>query len=55
MANCPNKNLSEWKTLVDVQGEDMAHYLWDKYNGKVPSEYNISLNQKLVDGFLKDF
>ena len=55
MANCPNKNLSEWKTLVDVQGEDMAHYLWDKYNGEVPSEYNISLDQKLVDGFLKDF
>lgn len=55
MANCPNKNLSEWKTLVDVQGEDMAHYLWDKYNGEVPSEYNVSLNQKLVDGFLKDF
>lgn len=55
MATCPNKNLSSWKTLASAQGEDMALYLWDKYEGNVPSEYNESLNDKLVNGFLKDF
>jgi len=52
---CPNKNLESWKTLVAAQGEKMAHYLWDKYDGKVPESYNKSLNQTLVDGFFKDF
>jgi hypothetical protein len=55
MATCPNKNLSSWKSLVAAQGEDNAHYLWDKYEGNVPEYYNTSLNDKLVDGFLKDF
>ena len=36
MANCPNKNLEEWKLLVASRGEDVAHYLWDKYEGNVP-------------------
>ena len=55
MATCPNKNLGSWKTLVAAQGEDMALYLWDKYEGNVPSVYNESLTDKLVNGFLKDF
>jgi hypothetical protein len=36
MANCPNKNLEEWKLLVASRGEDVAYYLWDKYNTRVP-------------------
>lgn len=52
---CPNKNLESWKTLVEAQGEKMAYYLWDKYEGNVPERFNKSLNQTLIDGFLKDF
>jgi hypothetical protein len=36
MATCPNKNLNEWKSLVVARGEDVAFYLWDKYEGNVP-------------------
>jgi len=36
MAFCPNKNLNEWKSLVASRGEDIAYYLWDKYEGEVP-------------------
>jgi len=40
MATCPNKNLNEWKSLVASRGENIAYYLWDKYEGEVPvSEY----------------
>lgn len=52
---CPNINLDSWKTLVRAQGEDVAYYLWDKYDGNVPSEFNTKLEDKLIDGFLKDF
>jgi len=52
---CPNKNLESWKTLEKAQGEKIAYYLWDKYDGNVPERYNKSLNETLVDGFLKDF
>lgn len=54
MATCPNKNTKEWKDLVKAQGEDMSYYLWDKFEGNVPEEYNTSLQEKLVNGFLKD-
>ena len=44
MASCPNINLSEWKELVAKRGETLAYYLWDKYEGDVPShEYNPSI------------
>jgi hypothetical protein len=36
MATCPNKSLNEWKSLVVARGEDVAFYLWDKYDGNVP-------------------
>jgi len=52
---CPNKSLESWKTLVEAQGEKMAYYLWDKYEGNVPERFNKSINQTLIDGFLKDF
>jgi hypothetical protein len=43
MATCPNKNLDEWKSLVASRGENIAYYLWDKYEGEVPvSEYGTT-------------
>jgi hypothetical protein len=36
MATCPNKNLESWQNLVVSRGNDVAHYLWDKYDGIVP-------------------
>jgi hypothetical protein len=36
MATCPNKNLDSWKLLTTSRGEDVAYYLWDKYEGNVP-------------------
>lgn len=36
MATCPNKNTEAWQLLVTSRGEDVAHYLWDKYDGLVP-------------------
>lgn len=41
MATCPNINLDSWKQLVDAQGEDLAYYLWDKYNGEVPENFEL--------------
>ena len=32
---CPNKNLEEWKRLVNSQGEELAYYLWDRYKGAI--------------------
>jgi hypothetical protein len=55
MATCPNKSLDAWKQLVTAQGEDMAYYLWNEYDGNVPESYNTSLEDKLTQGFLKDF
>lgn len=47
MANCPNINLDSWKNLVAARGEDVAYYLWDKYEGNVPeSEQQSILLQK---------
>ena len=42
MATCPNKNLDSWKSLVSSRGEDMAYYLWDKYEGVVPESESKS-------------
>ena len=36
---CPNRNTQQWKDLEAKQGETMALYLWDKYDGLVPQEY----------------
>lgn len=55
MATCPNKNTPQWSKLVAAQGTEIAYYLWDKYQGEVPDAYFMSLNQKLINGFLKDF
>ena len=57
MATCPNKNLNEWKSLVIARGEDVAFYLWDKYDGNVPlSEYKsetLDLTETIQE--LEDF
>lgn len=42
MATCPNKSHPDWNKLVEAKGEDMAYYLWNKYDGEVPdSEFPI--------------
>ena len=33
MAFCPNKNIQEWKDLVQAVGENKAYYLWHSNNG----------------------
>ena len=35
---CPNKNTPEWKALSKAQPK-LAYYLWNKYDGAVPSNY----------------
>lgn len=37
MATCPNKNTPEWKNLVKSRGENIAYFLWDKYDGIPPT------------------
>ena len=39
MAFCPNKNSKDYKDLEAVQGSAVAHYLWDKFRGDIPSHY----------------
>jgi hypothetical protein len=43
---CPNKNLPEWKALEEAQPAS-AYYLWDKYQGQVPSNFYTSPNADL--------
>lgn len=35
MIHCPNKNLSEWKELVDKVGEDIAYFKWNQQENEV--------------------
>ena len=32
---CPNKNLPEWKELVEIVGENKAYYLWNQNKGEL--------------------
>jgi hypothetical protein len=48
MATCANKNLQEYKDLVSSEGEYIANYLWDKYEGdieKIKSDVETPKNQ----------
>ena len=55
MATCPNKNTQEWKTLVASQGESLAYYLWDKYEGEIPSsELKQTASPELIK-LMKEF
>jgi len=49
MATCPNKNSSEWKSLVEQVGEDMAYYLYDQSNGDVSGNVSAGAN-KILNG-----
>ena len=46
--SCPLKSLQSWKDLVKAQPENVAYYLWDKYDGDVPAEYYIK-KEKIED------
>ena len=48
MATCPNINLDSWKDLVASKGEDIAYYLWDKYNGEVPEDVSIQEEEEEI-------
>jgi hypothetical protein len=50
MATCPNKNTEAWQLLVASRGEDVAHYLWDKYDGLVPESQS---GEQIVKSGLK--
>lgn len=41
---CPNINLTEWKNLVNIRGENIAYYLWDFYKGEVPEHEYLQIN-----------
>ena len=47
MATCPNINLESWKELVTARGEDLAYYLWDKYEGIVPESEMVAGKETL--------
>jgi hypothetical protein len=36
MISCINTSSQEWQSLVAARGENMAHYLWERYEGNVP-------------------
>jgi hypothetical protein len=39
MKFCPNVNSKEYKDLAAIQGDAVAHYLWDTYKGEVPQPF----------------
>lgn len=55
---CPNKNLPEWKELVEVVGENKAYYLWDQNKGngldKAPNGEDSKLFSDLLSQFDND-
>ena len=50
MATCPNRNLESWQNLVAARGEEVAYYLWDKYDGNVPDSES---KENIVNAGLK--
>lgn len=55
---CPNKNLPEWKELVQVVGENKAYYLWDQNKGngldKAPNGNDSKLFIELLNYYEGD-
>ena len=49
---CPNKNLPEWKELVEVVGENKAYYLWDQNKGNGLDKASNGNNSKLFSDLL---
>lgn len=53
MAFCPNINSKEYKDLAAIQGDAIAHTLWDKFRGTVPGfYYGNKLKGSAVDTLL---
>ena len=50
---CPNKNLPEWKELVQVVGELKAYYLWDQNNGNPIDKTPDGKDSKLFNDLLE--
>lgn len=48
MATCPNINLPEWKQLVASKGEDIAYFLWDKYDGNIPKSELKDISVEII-------
>lgn len=44
---CPNKNTPEWKAISNAH-PTLAYYLWNKYEGNIPSYYTQSVGKKGV-------
>lgn len=36
---CPIRSLKVWKDLVEIHGENISFFLWDKYDGNVPDVF----------------
>lgn len=52
---CPNKNLPEWKELVEVVGENKAYYLWDQNKGNGLDKAPNGEDSKLFSDLLSQF
>ena len=52
---CPNKNLPEWKELVEVVGENKAYYLWDQNKGNGLDKASNGEDSKLFSDLLNKF
>lgn len=52
---CPNKNLPEWKELVEVVGENKAYYLWDQNKGNGLDKTSNGEDSKLFSDLLNKF
>lgn len=49
MIYCPNKNSKEFQDLVSSVGEDRAYFLWNKYEGNVPTSYIKQREEESVE------
>lgn len=52
---CPNKNLPEWKELVEIVGENKAYYLWDQNNGNALDKAPNGNDSKLFSNLLEHY
>lgn len=52
---CPNKNLPEWKELVEIVGENQAYYLWDQNNGNALDKAPNGNDSKLFSDLLEHY
>ena len=53
--HCPNKNLPQWKELVEVVGENQAYCLWDQNNGNPLDQAPNGQPSKLFSELLINF